>query len=99
MCTLLHPHDTYVWGDMPRGLGTIVMTFKPSGETCQIRGECLNHLHHIPHSGITFLTFEHLHSLMLEAYENSIWCVLEFHSDGRNVKFSDLFVTLGVILL
>ena len=57
MCTLLHPHDTCVWGDIPRRLGTIVVTFKPSGETFQTGGECINHLHHIPHFGITFLTF------------------------------------------
>ena len=44
MCTLLHPHDTSVWGDIPRGLGTIVVTFKPSGEACQTGSEGINHL-------------------------------------------------------
>ena len=44
MCTLLHSHDTCIWGDIPRGLGTIVVTFKPFGETCQTGGECIDHL-------------------------------------------------------
>ena len=57
MCTLLHPHDMCVWGDIPRGLGTIVVTFKPSSEACQPGSEGIIHLHHIPHFGITFLTF------------------------------------------
>ena len=57
MSTLLHPHDTCVWGDIPWGLGTIIMTFKPSGEAFQTGGECINHPHHIPHFGIAFLTF------------------------------------------
>ena len=43
--------------------------------------------------------FEHLTSSMLEAYDNWVWCDLEFHNNGRSVKFSDLFVTLGVISL
>ena len=57
MCTLLHPHDMCVWGDIPRGLSTIVVTFKPSSEACQPGSEGIIHLHHIPHFGITFLTF------------------------------------------
>ena len=57
MSTLLHPHDTCIWGDILKGLGTIVVTFKPSGEACQTCSEGINHLHHIPHFGITFLTF------------------------------------------
>ena len=56
MSTLLHPHVTCVWGDIPIGLGTSVATFKPSGEACQTSGECINHFHHIHHSGITILT-------------------------------------------
>ena len=62
MCTLLHPHDTCVWGDIPIGLGTIVVTFKPSGEACQTGSEGINHLQHILHSGIAFLTFWLLNS-------------------------------------
>ena len=44
-------------------------------------------------------TFEHLNSSMFVAYDNWVWCDLEFHSDGRSVEFSDPFVTLGVIFL
>ena len=51
----LQPHDC--WGDIPRGLGTIVVTFKPSSETCQTGGECINHPLHVPHFEIVFLTF------------------------------------------
>ena len=47
----------WLWGDTPRGLGTIVVTLKPSGEACQTGGECINHPHHIPYSRIIFLTF------------------------------------------
>ena len=53
-----------------------------------------------PNSFCHFLvlsTFEHLNSSMLTAYDNWIWCDLEFHGDGRSVKLSNLFVTLGVI--
>ena len=47
--TLLHSHITCVWGDIPIGLGTSVVTFKRSVEVCQISGECINHFHHIHH--------------------------------------------------
>jgi len=57
MCTLLHPQSTCIWGDIPKGLDTIVVTFNPSGEACQTGSEGINHLHHIPQSRITFLTF------------------------------------------
>ena len=50
MSTLLHLHVMCVWGDIPIGLGT---SFKPSVEIYQTCGECINHLHHIHHSGIT----------------------------------------------
>ena len=53
MSTLHHPHVTCVWGDILIGLGTRVMTFKPSSEAFQAVGECTNHLHHVHHSGIT----------------------------------------------
>ena len=56
MSTLLHPHITCVWGDIPIRLGTSVVTFKPSIEVCQTGGECINYLHHIHHSGITIST-------------------------------------------
>ena len=56
MSTHLHPHVTSVWGDIPIGLGTSVVAFKPSVEVCQIGYECINHLHHIHHSRITILT-------------------------------------------
>ena len=55
-----------------------------------------------PNSFCHFLvlsTFKHLNSSMLVAYDNWVWCDLEFHSDGKSVEFSDLFVTLGVISL
>ena len=48
---------------------------------------------------LVLLTFEHLNSLMLAAYDNLVWCDLEFHSDGRSAEFSDSSVTLGVISL
>ena len=57
MCTLLHPHDTCVWGDIPRGLGIRVVAFKPLGEACQTRSDGINHLHHIPQTGINFSPF------------------------------------------
>ena len=47
MHTLLHPHVTCVWGDIPIGLGTSVVTFKPSVEVSQTSGESINHLHQI----------------------------------------------------
>ena len=53
MSTLLHPHITCVWGDFPIGLGTSVVTFKPFIEVCQTGGECINHLYHIHHSGVS----------------------------------------------
>ena len=40
-------------GDIPIGLGTSVVTFKPFVEVCQTYGECVNHVHHIHHSKIT----------------------------------------------
>ena len=57
MSTLLHPHITCVWGDIPIGLGTSVVTFKPSVEVCQIGGECINHLHYIHHPGVSISAF------------------------------------------
>ena len=56
------PFFTHIF--VPKGLGTIVVTFKPSSEACQIGSEGINHFHHIPHSGITFLTFWLLSSLI-----------------------------------
>ena len=53
MSTLLHPHVTCVWGDIPIGLGSRVRTFKPSSEAFQAVGERINHLYHVYHSGIT----------------------------------------------
>ena len=115
MSTLFHSHSTCVWGDFPKGLGTIVWAIKPFVEACQVGGECINHLHYISnvrHSFSPFsiawgslypffvpLAFDSCHSLMPKAYDNSVWCVLEFHNDGRNVDFSDLFVILEVISL
>ena len=81
MCTLLHPHDTCVWGDIPRGLGTIVVTFKPSGEACQTGSECINHPHHIPHSRITISTSWWLNSPSPLVVSWSTWplisCILQ----------------------
>ena len=45
------------------------------------------------------LAFDSCHSLMPKAYDNLVWCVLEFHNDGRNIEFLDLFLTLGLISL
>ena len=56
MSTLHHPHVTWVWGDIPIGLGTRVRTFKPSSEAFQAVGECSNHLHHVHHFEITIST-------------------------------------------
>ena len=37
---------------------------------------------------LVLLTFDHLHSLMLLAYDNSIWCALEVHNgDSRQTWF------------
>ena len=57
MSTLLHPHVTYVSGDIPVGLGTRVRTFKPSSEAFQAIGESTNHFHHVHHFGITISIF------------------------------------------
>ena len=56
MSILLHPHVICIWGDILIGLGTGVMTFKHSVEVSQTGSECINHLHHIHHSGITIST-------------------------------------------
>ena len=57
MSTLFHPHVMCVWGDILIGLGTSVVTFKPSIEIGQTSGECINHLYNIHHFGITISTF------------------------------------------
>ena len=49
-------HVTCVWGDIPIRLGTSVVTFRPFVEVSQIGGECIDHLHHIHHFGITIST-------------------------------------------
>ena len=56
MSTLIHPHVTCIWSDIPIELGTSVVAFKPMVEACQTGGECINHLHHIHHSVITIST-------------------------------------------
>ena len=48
---------------------------------------------------LVLLTFEHLNSSMLAIYDNWVWYDLKFHSDGKNVLFSNLFVILEVISL
>ena len=62
MSTLFHPHVMCVWGDILIGLGTSVVTFKPSIEICQTSGECINHLYNIHHFRITISTFLLLNS-------------------------------------
>ena len=56
MSNPLQPHVTCVWGDIPIGLGTWIVTFKPAIEVCQTCGECLNHVHYIHHIRISILT-------------------------------------------
>ena len=56
MCTPFHPHVTCVWGDIPKGLGTRVRTFKPSSEVLQTSGEGTDHFHHVHHAWITIST-------------------------------------------
>ena len=51
--TLLHPHDTCVWGDIPRGLGTRAVILKPLTEACQTRSDGINYLYHITKTGIS----------------------------------------------
>ena len=63
MSTFHHPHVMCVWGDILIGLGTRVRTFKPSSEAFQTVGECINHLHHVHHSGITISISWWLNSL------------------------------------
>ena len=81
MSTPFHPHGTCVWGDIPIGLGTSVVSFKPSGEACQTSGECINHLHHVHHTGITILTSWLLNSPIPFVISRSFWplitCILQ----------------------
>ena len=53
---LSSPTRTCIWGDIPIGLGTSVVTVKPYAEACQTSGECINHLHHVHYSRITIST-------------------------------------------
>ena len=39
MCTLFLSHDTCVWSDIPRGLGTRAVILKPLAKACQIRSD------------------------------------------------------------
>ena len=79
MSTPFHPHDTCVWDDIPIGLGTSVVSFKPSWEACQTSGECINH--HMHHTGITILTFWSLNSPIPFVISRSFWplitCILQ----------------------
>ena len=56
MCIPFHPHNTCVWGDIPKGLGMRVKTFKPSSEVLQASGEGTNHFHHVHHAWIIIST-------------------------------------------
>ena len=40
-------NNTCVLGDIPKGLGTRVRTFKPSSEVLQASGEGIDHFHHV----------------------------------------------------
>ena len=55
--TPLHPHGTCVWGDIPKGLGIIVLAFKPFVEACQAGGKYINHLHYISNVRHSFSPF------------------------------------------
>ena len=57
MCTLLHPHGTCVWGDIPRGLGARAMILKPLVEACQTRRDGVYYLYYITKTKISFLPF------------------------------------------
>ena len=57
MSTPFLPHGTCIWGDIPKGLGTIVLAFKPFVEACQVGGECINHLYYISNVSHNFSPF------------------------------------------
>ena len=48
---------------------------------------------------LVLLTFDRLHSSMLLAYDNLVWCALEVHNGDRHGSFSNLFVILEEISL
>ena len=48
---------------------------------------------------LVLLTFDHLHSSVLLAYDNSVWCALEVHNGDIYGSFSDFFVILEEISL
>ena len=81
MSTLLHPHITCIWGDIPIGLGMSVVAFKLSIETCHTDGECINHFHRIHHSRITISTSWLLNNLIPFVISWSSWplitCILQ----------------------
>ena len=57
MCTLFLSHDTCVWSDIPRGLGTRAVILKPLTEACQARSDGIYYLYHIAKTGIGFSPF------------------------------------------
>ena len=48
---------------------------------------------------LVLLTFDHLHSSKILAYDNWVGCALEVRSDGINGSFLDLFAIMEEILL
>ena len=48
---------------------------------------------------LVLLTFDHLHSSMLLAYDNPVQCALEVHNGDRHGSFLDLFMILEEISL
>ena len=81
MSTPFHPHETCVWDDIPKGLGTSVVAFKSFVKACQTSGECISHFHHIHHSGITISTSWLLNSPIHFVISWSSWplitCILQ----------------------
>ena len=73
MSTPLHPHVTCIWGDIPIGLGTWIVTFKPAVEVCQTCSECLNHFHYVHHTGLSILISWLPHSPISPVIPWSFW--------------------------
>ena len=73
MSTSLHSHITCVWGDIPIGLGTWIVTLKPAVEVCQTCSECLNHFHYVHHTGLSILISWLPHSPISPVIPWSFW--------------------------
>ena len=73
MSTPLHPHVTCVWGDIPIGLDTWIVTFKPAVEVCQTCSECLNNFHYVHHTRLSILISWFPHSPISPVVPWSCW--------------------------